>query len=321
MASTTVTQVPYLVGNFYDRTLLERGLPLLTHAMFAQVRDIPKGNSNVIKFRRYGALSVATTPLIEGVTPLGQQLSVTDVPCTVNQYGDFVYLTDWVRMTTIEPILTETAELLGESAGQTLDTIIRDVLVAGTTIQYADAVANRAAVTSSNKLDAAEIKLMVRTLKRNNAKRITSFVNPDAGFNSSPVDQAYIGIVHPDATYDLQSDAAFVPVEKYQRNAKLMPGEVGKLAEVRFIETTFAKVFDGEGDGGIDVYATLILAKNAYGVTRISGESMRTIIKQLGSAGTADPLDQRSSMGWKATLGVCRLNESFMGRIEHATTA
>jgi N4-gp56 family major capsid protein len=100
-----------------------------------------------------------------------------------------------------------------------------------------------------------------------------------------------------------------------------MPGEVGKLLEVRFVETTFAKKFTGEGSGSIDVYGTLILAKNAYGVSRISGEAIQNIVKSLGSAGTADPLNQRATSGWKASLAAIRLNEAFMLRIEHACTA
>jgi N4-gp56 family major capsid protein len=316
-----VAEVPHALNAFYNRSMLERARPLIVHDMFAQIRDIPTNGTNVIKFRRYGVLAVNTTALTEGVTPAGKTLATTDISTTVRQYGDFIMLTDWLQITTPDPILTETSELLGDQAGQSLDVIIRDVIVAGTTVQYANGVANRGLVTSTDKIDTAEIKLAVRTLKRNNAKRLTSMVDPDNAYNTTAVDAAYVSIVHSDTTFDLQSEAAFVPVEKYANKAKLMPGEVGKLGEVRFIETTQAKKFVGEGNGGIDVYATLVLGMNAYGVSRISGNAMKNIIKTLGSAGTEDPLDQRSTSGWKASLGVTRLNESWMLRIEHAVSA
>lgn len=320
MGNTTTTQVTYAVNNFYDRVMLERARPLLVHDMFAQIRDLPKNNTNVIKFRRYGVLATNTTPLVEGVTPAGTQLSITDVSATVRQYGDFVVLTDWLQMTTLDPVLTEAADVLGDQAGQSLDVIIRDVIVAGTTVQYADGVANRASVAAGNKIDTVEIKLAVRTLKNNNAKRITKRVNPDNGYNTTPVDAAFVGIVSPYTTYDLQAEPGFVPVEKYANQTKTMPGEVGKLNEVRFIETTFAKVFTAAGAGSIDVHATLILGMDAYGVSRISGEALKNIVKSLGSAGTADPLNQRSTSGWKASLATVRLNEAWMIRIEHAVS-
>lgn len=80
-------------------------------------------------------------------------------------------------------------------------------------------------------------------------------------------------------------------------------------------------VYPGEaGAGGRDVYATLVLGANAYGVTEITGGGLRHIVKQLGSAGTADPLNQRATTGWKATKVAERLVEQYMVRIESAST-
>ncbi len=74
------------------------------------------------------------------------------------------------------------------------------------------------------------------------------------------------------------------------------------------------------GFGGRDVYATLVLGENAYGTTEISGGGLEHIVKQLGSAGTADPLNQRATVGWKATKAAVRLMEPFMVRIETASS-
>jgi len=325
MAIVTTTQITHAVNNYYSRSMLERGLPLLVHDLFAQLKDIPKGNSNVIKFRRYGALAVATTPLTEGTTPGGSNLSITDVTATVAQYGDFVIMSDWLSMTSLDPVGTETSELLGEQAAQTIDTIIRDVLAAGTNVQYADAVtpaSNTASVqiVAADKITEDELAISVRTLKNSNAQRITSMVSADRGYNTTPIDASYIAIVHPNTTYDLQAITNFVPVEKYAGMAVKLPGEVGKIREVRFIESTHAKVKTGAGAGGINVYATLVFGKDAYGVTRISGESLRVITKALGSAGSADPLDQRATMGWKSTLAAIILNQTYMLRLEHAVS-
>ncbi len=80
-------------------------------------------------------------------------------------------------------------------------------------------------------------------------------------------------------------------------------------------------IYPGEaGAEGRDVYATLILGDNAYGTTQLGGEGLRHIVKQLGSAGTSDPLDQRATVGWKANKVTVRLVEAFMVRIETAST-
>ena len=76
-------------------------------------------------------------------------------------------------------------------------------------------------------------------------------------------------------------------------------------------------IYPGEaGAEGRDVYSTLIIAENAYGVTEIQGGGLQQIVKQLGSAGTGDPIDQRATVGWKATKTAERLVEAFMRRIE-----
>ena len=135
MPYTTRTEIPDEVNNFYDRTLLERLLPLLVYTKFGQIRDIPrKSGTNTIKFRRYSSLSVATTPLTEGTTPTGSQLSVTDITADVLQYGDFVTVTDVVNYESEDAVLTEAAQVLGEQAAKTLDNLARDVITAGTTV-------------------------------------------------------------------------------------------------------------------------------------------------------------------------------------------
>ncbi|MBR5123613.1 MAG: N4-gp56 family major capsid protein, partial [Clostridia bacterium] len=80
-------------------------------------------------------------------------------------------------------------------------------------------------------------------------------------------------------------------------------------------------IYPGEaGAEGRDVYATLIMGDNAYGTTQLGGEGLQHIVKQLGSAGTSDPLNQRATVGWKANKVTVRLVEAFMVRIETAST-
>ena len=320
--NTTRTEIPAEVNNFYVRELLENATPAYVHVNFAMVKDLPMGaGTDTMKFRRYGLLTAQTTPLSEGITPLGKQLSTTEITAQVAYYGDFVTLTDKVQIESIDPVLVETAGLLGEQAGDSIDQICRDVLVAGTTIQYASTAVSRVTVAAGMIMNRDEAKEAVRTLKNNNAKPLRKMIDPNTGFNTKPIGKAFMAIVHPDTTFDLDSATGWVPVEEYPNQKNVMENEVGSLAGIRFIETTNAKVFSGAGASGIDVYATLVMGARAYAITRISGKSLQNIVKPLGSAGTADPLNQRATSGWKATFVALILNQSWIVRIEHAVSA
>lgn len=320
MANTTTGIVTH-VRSFYDRQMLEKAKPHLVHTWFGQIRDIPQNASDTIKFRRYGLLNAATTALTEGTTPAGSSLSVTDLSATAAQYGDFVTLTDELETETEDPLIMEVNDILGQQAGNTFDQLCRDVLVTGTSIQYASTAVSRVTVASTMKLTAAEILEAVRTLKIQNASKITSMVSPSTDVDTVPINSCFVGIVHPSTVYDLKAETTeFIPVENYPSQSGVMPGEVGKIDEVRFIESTNAKIFAGAGAAGIDVYATLIFAANAYGVTRVAGKALQTITKPLGSAGSADPLEQRSTHGWKGYFVTKILNDNWMVRIEHAVS-
>lgn len=320
MSTTTTTQIPAEVNAFYNRTLLERAVALFVHTMFAQIKDIPKNaGTKIIKFRRYGNLTAATTPLTEGVTPAGSALSVTDITATVAPYGDFITISDEVDYTSQDAVLMEAAEILGDQAGDTLDQLTRDILAAGTSASYSGTSnTQNSHVAAGDVIDKADVTAAATTLKLNNARKMTTMVDPSTGYNTSAINRAFVGIVHPNISSTLRTLAGWVDVQNYPSQKNVMPGEIGYLEEVRFIETTNAKVFTGEGTASIDVYGTIILGKDAYGISRISGEAMRNIVKPLGSAGTADPLEQRATSGWKATFVAKILNDSFMTRIVSA---
>lgn len=310
--------VPQAVSTHYNRTMLTKAKPLLVHTKWAQVRDIPRGAGTSIRFRRYSLLTPSSTPLVEGVTPTLDTLSITNVDATVQQYGRGFLITDVLSYTTLDPVLQEVAEILGEVAANTIDLIVAEELATTTTIQYASTATTNGTVTSAMKLTKAEIQEAVRTLKNNKAKKLTSMVDASSGFNTSPLPATFIGIVHPNATFDLKNIPGFIRVEEYGQKAAF-EGEVGALDEVRFIETTNAKIYAGAGSGSIDVYGTIILAADAYAISRISGEAMHNYID--GPGGNSDPLHQRQTSAVKFTLAATILNDAFLLSLRHAVTA
>lgn len=72
----------------------------------------------------------------------------------------------------------------------------------------------------------------------------------------------------------------------------------------------------GAGKENLAVFPCLVLGAEAYGNCEVSGENAHLIIKQQGSGGTEDPLDQRSTVGWKAFYAAKILMQEYMVRIE-----
>lgn len=306
--NTNVTTSPGLsdeMKTYYSDYLIDNAQPELVHDQFAQKHPIPKNGGKTIEFRKFVPFNKATKALTEGITPDGGTLSVTKLEATVAQYGYYVTLSDVLQLTSIDNTLVETTKLLGAQAGMTLDTITREVLAGGTNVIYAGGKEARAALDESCKLTVDDIYKAARCLKAQNAPKI---------------DGSYVAIIHPDVAYDLMRNEEWIEAHKYAATTELFEGEIGKIAGVRFVETTEAKIFADGGKDGRDVYATLVLGANAYGVTEIEGGGLRHIVKQLGSGGTSDPLDQRSTAGWKAIKVAERLVENYMTRIESCST-
>ena len=293
---------------FYDRALLESAKPNLVHGQFGQKRPIPKNGGKKIEFRRYGVLPKALTPLTEGVTPDGRKLSVSAIEAEVKQYGDYVALSDVLEMTAIDNNVLEATKAIGNQAGLTLDTVTRNIMQTGTNVYYCPklgADGRKTEVTSRADLDAT-CKLTVDAIKK-----VTAILK---AANAPKINGDYVAIIYPYAAYDLMSDPKWEDWHKYTTSDNLYSGEIGRIAGVRFVETSEAQIVAEPSKPA--VFCTLILGENAYGITEVTGGGLKTIIKQLGSAGTADPLDQRSTVGWKAMQTAEILQEPYMVRVE-----
>lgn len=295
---------------FYDMTLIDEAGANLVHDQFGQKRPIPANGGKTIEFRKFAPLAKAVTPLTEGVTPDGKSLTVTSVTATVSQYGDYITQSDVLELTALDNTIIEATKLLGKQAGSTLDTVVRNVLQSGTNVTYCPKIASGAetAVTSRANLDATA-QLTVDVVQQVVAKLRAQ--------NAPTINGKYIGIVHPYVAYDLMRDPEWIDAHKYAQPENLYTGEIGEIAGVRFVQSTEAKIYTGAGcPSGLAVFGSLFLGDGAYGVTEVTGGGLQTIVKQKGSAGTADPLDQRSSVGWKAIKTAEILVQNYIVRVE-----
>lgn len=391
---TQTTLLPGLsaeIKTFYEKRLIDLAEPKLVHNQFGDKYPIPKRGGKTIEFRKYDSLKKAMTPITEGVTPDGNNLNVTTITAEIAQYGDWIRLSDILDLTAIDNNVVQATKLLGSQAGRTLDSVTRDVLNGGTNVIYAPAggkaVTVRSGLTKESKLTP---DLFFRAAAQLSA------------YNAETIDDSYVAIIHPYAAYDLMRNEEWIDVHKYASPDNIYAGEIGKLGNVRFVQSTEAKICKGEafvsgdnnkagnltvssyeakavtikekltkaqadklkgrqviidgvhyevesatqgeagaakitlkdvtaaggnvptandiiypgegGAAGMAVFCTIVLGAHAYGVTEIEGGGLQHIVKQLGYGD--DPLNQRSSCGWKATAVAKRLVEQYMVRIE-----
>lgn len=326
---STTTQITPNITGFYNKTLLERAIPYLAHQLFADKYPVPANSGTQTNFRRYTALAQATTPLTEGVNPTGKQLAKTDINATLKQYGDFVYITDLVQYTVPDKVLTETAALLGEQAGQSIDSIDRDIFNAGTSVYRANAVAGR--INIITKVATADLDKLLRAMRNANARYWENMINPSTGIATVPIRSSYFAIAHPDLIYDLEALTGWVNRANYADPNKAYENEVGSYKSIRVIESTNAKIFPDTGGTAVtntlkyttansscDVYTMPIFGQHAVAVCDLQGRGLENIIKPLG---WNDALDQYSSSGWKSTTTAIILNDSFMYRYECGVSA
>lgn len=334
------SSIPAVTQAVYNKDLLTRAYPFLVHDRFGQRKPLSQSNGKSMVFRRYERLSLATTPLQEGVTPTGTGLDKTDVVATIKQYGNWIAISDLLDLVGVDNTIRETSKLLGENMGETLDVIYRDILCAGTQVLYVEddntgtyAAAGTALTDVNGALCKQALDTAINQLDRQNARKFTSLVEGADKDNTWPLAPAYWAIIHPDVEKDLYNETAagwtigqdFTPVEQYSKHTDVMPNEVGKYRSIRFVTTTHAKLDVDSGDttdvatyrstssSQTDVYHTLIFGQDAYGIVPLKGGSARTIIHRAG--GTNDPLNQRNTIAWKSATTAVILNDYFMYRI------
>lgn len=324
---TTYGDISPAVAGHHAAELLTRAIPYLILEKFAQTKPLPSNSTKTLIFRRYNALSNTPVALTEGVTPAGKSLTKTDVSVTMQQYGDFVELTDQVADFHDDPVLVETQSILGEQAGQLLEKVRYNVLKAGTSVFYANGSARNAVNT---KITTALQRKITKTLKRQNAKPITTVLRSTPAYETRNVKASYIGIGHTDLENDIRDMTGFKAVETY---GSMSPyeNEVGSIEDVRYLTST---MFDPFADAGAaaagnfestsgtncDVYPVLYLAKDAWACVPLKGKAAITPTIVNPKPVQGDPLGQRGSAGWKAYHACVILNDAWMSRGEVAVT-
>ena len=325
---TTSTDIPPPVREFYARRQLKRALPYLQHGRMAVRFPLKQRQGDIIVMRRLEKLTTAPAPLNEGVPPQGKKPTKTDISQPIQQHGDFIQTTDFGKAVLAHPVLSDYAKLLGEQAGQTLDELMRDEAAAGTEVQYGGTAAARIDLLgTAHKVTTALLDRIIRALEQSDASMFTEMISATVKVSTFGIRPAYFAIISPAIKFTLEGLSGYKSVEEYGSTGPVLPGEVGAYKNLRFLMSTKAKKFPNEGgvaSGDVlttdltnaDVHTLLCFGEEGLGSIPLDGMSLQNIIKPLGSAGAADPLNQVCTTGWKSTGARKRLNELFILRGE-----
>lgn len=323
MPNLNTTNFAAAIKTQYERRLMTRALPRLVHGRWLTMARLNKVGSYEI--RKYSSLSPVTNTLAESITPEENAApTLSTVTISPAFYGAWIGYNDVIELEQFDPYISEVSGILGEQAGLSADTIIRDYIVSNATIDYSNGKSDIAS------LDAPADNISYRDFLVQMAAFEASNV-PNVG-GPTPV------IIHPHSYATLMLDPVFVNLFTKESDP-LRAGYVGKLLNYEFYITSNAyEVADAGAGSTTDVYAMIFLGPESFGAVGFAGSMpnlsenggdkeytntgksvspVSIIGKPLGSGGTNDPLDQRGTIGWKMNLGLGVMNADWARVVKH----
>ena len=329
MANLNQTTLSDAIKVQYEKRLLTRAVPRFVHGRWGKLASLNGYGS--YELRKYSGLSAITSALSEGATPAEQStptLALTTI--TPLFYGAWIGHTDELEMTVFDPLISEVSSILGEQAGLSADTLIRNTMTDSATDDFSGGAASR--VT----LDAPQHNITYADW----VKQYTTLLANDA----RPLEGAdYVCIMHPHTLASLMNDPTFVNMFVQETSDNPMrSGYMGRILQCRVYISSNARSYADSGvDSSTTVYSMLFIGSEAYGYLGFGniapdmmdsgGDGFDTntgkqvkpveiIVNQLGSAGSADPLRQRATVGWKMALAASVTNANWILDLEHTNT-
>jgi N4-gp56 family major capsid protein len=316
--------------SLFNTLLLRRGLPMLIHQVGVKTYPLSQRSGKTMIWRRFEELAVATTPLSEGINPAGKAKTKTDVSATIAAYGDYIEDSDLVISTQPEPHAVENVELLGEQMGRTFDQLYRDTWAGLTNTTFANGTST---VTVTQIADRNDLDRAYRSLVGRNALKFTPMIMAGQNIGTIPIMPAYWAMCDEDVAFDLRHIDGFALTSEYASGTGILEGEFGADKNgIRFLGSSQGYVLPGatgvtaagtdviNTGGFVDVYSIFIVGRDFAGGVSLAGSNGKVITKALGTAGPADPLEMRQTVGWKKYDARAILNQSFAQEIQCAAS-
>ena len=274
---------------FYKTGMLKNAKPKLVYAQLGKKQPLPSRTGKTVEWRKMNTFP-DVPELTEGVIPAGQNMGMTAITVSITQYGMYTAISDLLELHATDPILTEAAEALGDTGGRTNDKLVRNVLMAGTNILFADSY-NGTTYESTPSTRAGLLAKLGAGYHCDVTPDMINKAKTNLEANNVPTfdDGSYVCVLHPHVAYAIRRHPDFQEIVKYQAAKRIFRGEIGELYGVRFVTTTQAPILKGS-DESYATYKTMIFGKDAFGVIDVEGGGMETIYKSRKEVG--GPLEQ-----------------------------
>lgn len=293
MAITTTTTLPAPVQQHFDDLLLAVPTPNLIHQLGAQMRRMPVKGGRTLRMARYNRLPTAPVPLgNSGATPPATNLNRIDIDATMSFYGQYIAINQQVTLQNQDPVLNETAELLGLSLRMTEDQLVRDMLASTASVYNCSGGANGDNPTN---LSISDIDTVAGALLSNDAWMMLNKQEGMDKFGTAPVRDAYLALGHTRLSKDLNALNGFNTKWNYPNTNEVLPSEWGSMSNVRFMLSSVGSITPNASNLGNDVFNVFVQGLEALACVHQDNYSAQFLYRPPVFS---DPLFQNITIGW-----------------------
>ena len=304
MAQMTRALAPNTIEVYNVRKTLEFAKPKLVFPQFGAPDLVMQRKGQTASWLKFTKLGIPSSVLSDSPTWSPETVSDATVTATLQLWGNGVELTEFLKEVSFLDLPDEYKKLIGQNAGETINEKVRDVLVGGTSVNYANAKASREAVLTTDTVDLDDILDTVQSLETSDAPMIGD---------------EFVAIISPYTKTRLMKDTAFREATRYlAKDNSIFTGEVANIDGTRFVRTSTAPSVANSGSNSsvANLEQTIILGDGAYGIARLLPGDFDVIITPPGGHG--DEYKVKTSMAWKVYLRAVILQQTYMRRLESA---
>lgn len=286
------------------RQTLEFAKPKLVYSQFGAPDLVLRRKGQTATWLKFDKLAIPSSVLGDTPTFTAETVTESTVSATLELWGNGIQLVEALKETSFLDLPMEYKKLLGQNAGETINQKVRDVLITGTSVDYANAKASRSALINNDQIDMDDILASVQALELADAPKI--------GDN-------YVAIISPRIKTTLMKETAFREAARYLgKDNTAFTGELVTLDGTKFVVTSTAPSITNSGSNSsvTAVEQTIIVGDGAYGIARLLPGDFNVVITQPGGHG--DEYKVKTSMTWKAYMKTVILQQTFMRRLESA---
>jgi N4-gp56 family major capsid protein len=292
MATNTSGQFTADIEAYIAKETLPLARRQLVAYQFGDPETLPKGRGTTWTATRFNRVPLPFAALSEGVPPVGETMSISQVTVTLQQWGDKITVTDVAEMTIKHPVMNEARKLV---ALQTAETLERNTfaygIMGGTQVNYVNSRGSRSALVAGDVLNTFEVTRAFAQLVNLGAPRFMGDEQTDTkldagngGASASANARTrphYVAICHPFVEADLTQNSTFVLASSYSDINKLYNYEVGQWHGTRFCSTNMCPTWTGvaaiTGTGG----SAGSLATNTYYIQVTASDSQNQYESQI----------------------------------------